>query len=694
MPHNDEFEPMKHAVPTNEFDNFSVSDRDDSSPDDAEVQLQADLLGVFLSQKWAAWSAARKEKEDQWLKNIRQFRSIYEPAILNNLKSTKKSQVYLQISKKKVLESFSHQTNTFFPGSGVRHWSINATPVPEVDATVTSPEARAQLDEIIKQDTKKMSTKIEDQLVEANYPNLFRSAVLDSTIMGTGIIVSGEVGVKDGKVFPKIRHLNPFDSYPDPDASIVEAMSGHFERMVISRKEFGDLRNSPDFDAELIDMLIIQNPKGNHVKLMWEWEYDDAHNKTTDINIESIRFEVLRFDGYLNGIELKDAGFPVGDENLTLEYRSEVWISGNRVLKATFSIPEQGERLPYNIFPHLKDSNQLHGVGVPETMNDSQDMINAGARRLIDDLATSGTIFEISREHLTASSKKTANEIYNGKIYFTDNTDLAFPAVRMSKIPTMSNELMSVISMFRKFMDDETTPGPGTGFTPTGTAGATRTASGLSILKGEADIVKNTPIKNIDDYLVVPLIKSLYQFNRKWFSEEFAGGLDVKVKALGSKSLQAKEVQNAQMANLLNIANNPTDASIVKRRETYSDMVESMGMNPDERIRTEEEVAMLSQNPQQEKLDSLAVEKLVLENEKIGKEINEIEAKTLKELSAVDHDKEALRQSGIKLEAEILAGISDRQKNQDGKNSNKLSATNPDDIRRDGLKTNNREGGS
>lgn len=695
MPHDDdqrvdEFDPMPEDNRDRVNDNkntdngaFGTGSVESEQPQ-TELGTHTDLLGTMLSNKWRAWSNARTEQEDQWLKNIRQDRSIYESWIENNIQKNK-SHLYLQITQKKDLESYAHQINTFFPGSGIKHWSISSTPIPEVERQINTPEAREQLDEIIKRNTKKMSKMIEDQLVEAGYSSLFRCGTLDSTVMGTGIIVSGEVGIKNGKIFPKIRYMNLFDGYPDPDAITVERMSGFFERMIISRKEFKDLSLSSGFDGDRIDEIILQNPRGNHVKLPWEHEYEHAHKKNNEVNTESMRFEVLKFDGYLNGMDFEEAGFDVSGDNRTVEHRVETWVSSNMVIKSEVSLPEENERLPYNIFPHFKNTNQLYGVGVPETMDDSQETINAGGRRLIDDLAISGTIFEVANDRLTRASQKTANEIHNGKIFFTENQDLAFPVIRMSKIPTQSAELMSVIALFRRFADDETQPSQGSSVSPpAGAASAARTASGLSILKGEADVVKNTPIKNIDDYLIVPMIKSLYDFNMKWFGHEFTGGLDVKVKALGSKSLLTKEIQNAQQVNLLNVSNNDRDALIVKRAETYANVVESMGMNPEDHINTPEEIARLSTNPQQEKIEALEIEKLVLENELIDKQINSEEANALKELSAVGHDKEILRQSGLKLQAEILAGIEERK-------DKKLSITTKNELRRDGLKTNDRE---
>lgn len=647
-----------------------------------------DRLGTMLWGMWFSWSEARKRQEDQWLKNIRQFKKRYEATILNNIKENR-SHSYLGITTKKVFEAYAFEIDSFFPGSGIKHWSIDPTPVPE---SMRMPEPQQQQEaaallEAIKTDTKNMSRLIADQLVEANYPNLFRSAVFDSTVLGTGILVSGEMNIVNGqKILPRIRYLSPFDCYPDPEAPDVESMSGVFERMVVNRRKFVGFGNKGGFDRERIEEIVLQNPKGNHSKLHWEDDLDDIYNKNSIIS-DTIRYEILRFEGYLNGLELSQVGIPIPQEALVTEFRVEAWISSNKTIFIDIKPDSDEPFYKYRIFPHQKEANKIWGMGVPEMMSDSQDLLNAGIRRQQDDLANAGVIFEVSERDITAGSKKTINDIYNGKIIFKEPGDLAYPAVRATKIPTISAELGAFIEMIRKFIDDETNmPSSGSGFAPTGTSSAQRTASGLSILKGQSDVIRNTPIKHIDDYLVVPMIKSLYQFNLKWFGENFIGGLDVKVKALGLKSLIAKEVQIPQLQNLLNNSNNALDAKIVKRENTYKSMVESVGLNPDETVRTEEEVAQLPQDPVQQELDSLSIEKAKLENDEIEARIKEIEAKTVKEFSAVDHDEELLRQSGIKLKTDILANARNNGKDEKKATSATVSKKK---IRRDNLVTNN-----
>lgn len=686
---------------------------------DNQSKTQGDRLGTFLWSTWFSWSQARRRQEDQWLKNLRQFKSKYEAQISQNFKANK-SKIYLGITNKKALESYSHEINIFFPGSGVKHWEITPTPVPEPvnpqvalasegqvvnqvaaqditqgQAPPVNPEKAAaeELKVVIKEDTNRMKKLIDDQLTEIDYPNLFRNAVLDSTVLGSGILASGEVDIvntTDGeRVFPKIRYLSPFDAYPDPDAPDVDSMSGFFERMIMNRRKFMALANKPGFDGDKIRTIVLENPRGNHVKQQWEHDLMHIYNRD-DIIPNTMQYEVLRYKGYLNGLELSMAGFEgVTPENLTTEYAVEAYISSNRTIFHEIRLAtdiEVGESFyPWRIFPHYKEANRIWGAGVPETIADSQEILNAATRRLIDDMATAGVIFEISVEHLTERAQKTVNDIYNGKIFLTTTGDLAFPVVRATKIPTLINELRSVIELFRKFIDDESNmPSSGSGFAPTGTASAQRTATGLSILKGQSDIIKNTPVKNIDDYLIVPLIKSLYQFNLKWFAESFEGGIDVKVRALGLKSLIAKEVQNAQLINLLNISNNPLDSKIVKRADVYRNATESMGLNPNENINSDEEIAANSSDPVKEESDRLVIEKLTLENEKIAKEIEKVEADTAKSLSAIEHDTEVLRQSGLKLELELIeakAGLNGKAKDVD--------ITEKEELRRDNLVTNN-----
>ena len=48
----------------------------------------------------------------------------------------------------------------------------------------------------------------------------------------------------------------------------------------------------------------------------------------------------------------------------------------------------------------------------------------------------------------------------------------------------------------------------------------TKTASGMSMLMGAANVSIKNVIKNIDDYPIEPMIKSFYDWNIRWTDDD------------------------------------------------------------------------------------------------------------------------------------------------------------------------------
>ena len=217
-----------------------------------------------------------------------------------------------------------------------------------------------------------------------------------------------------------------------------------------------------------------------------------------------------------------------------------IWISGHKVIKILIDDTVNKDR-KYFVFPYEQIPNQLWGVGVPEIMMDSQDVLNTAFRRLLDDVAMTGNQLEINVDRLDDRSVQNANKIKPWKIWYRTGGDEAYNAITVHKVPSMGNDLIQIIQMVRDFIDDETNlPSLISGQAPSqGTAGA-ETSSGLSQLMGAAQIVIKAVIKNIDDFLIQPLINSYYQFNMEWARDETIKG-DMKVQALGSTILIARK---------------------------------------------------------------------------------------------------------------------------------------------------------
>ena len=273
--------------------------------------------------------------------------------------------------------------------------------------------------------------------------------------------------------------------------------------------KYQNLKKKLALEEEVIDELFQDYPNGNHNREHHEIERQTLGNITTTAD-NSGYYEVLEYWGHVNGRELYDAGMRVEQEDFTRMFNCNVWISGHKVIKILIDDTVNSSR-KYFVFPYEQIPNQLWGVGVPEIMYDSQEVLNAAFRRLLDDVAMTGNQLEINVDRLDDRSVHNANKIKPWKIWYRTGGDEAYNAITVHKVPSIGPELISIIQMVREFIDDETNlPSLISGQAPTaGTAGA-ETSSGLSQLMGAAQIVIKSVVKNIDDFLVRPLIDAYY----------------------------------------------------------------------------------------------------------------------------------------------------------------------------------------
>ena len=139
--------------------------------------------------------------------------------------------------------------------------------------------------------------------------------------------------------------------------------------------------------------------------------------------------------------------------------------------------------------------------------------------------------------------------------------------------------------------------------------GVGRTASGMSMLMGAAAQNIKAVVRNIDDYLLGPLGKSLFAFNMQFnFDPEFVGDLDVK--ARGTESLMRNEVRSQRLLQFMQMTANPQMAPFVKYDFILRELASSMDLDEDKILNDPREAAiqqkmmaelqaMMPQQPQQ-----------------------------------------------------------------------------------------------
>lgn len=640
-------------------------------------------LGADLYKKFTQWRDHKRSIEEQWLKNLRAYNSVYEASITSKLDPDQSTQ-YIGITRMKTTAAYARLVDVFFPASGHKFWAIKSTPYPVLDKSIWEREDLVDQDtgedipdeEVLDNVTARMSTRIDDQLVEGNADTLLRAAIKDGCIYGSGVIKAGTIRVETRKnwvlapdgweiaeedsVVPGIEQVSPFDVYFDTNAASPESSIGVYHRHILNKSEVRDLVDEAGFREAVINELIHDYPDGNHNREHHEIERQNLGNITNFGN--SGNYEVLEYWGYIDALDLRNAGVRIPDDQMDRGFQANVWTSGHKVIKAQIDNSiDKGKK--FFVFPYEQISNQLWGVGVPEIMMDSQDVLNAAFRRLLDDMALSGNQLEINVDRLDDRSVNNANKIKPWRIWYRSGGDEAYNAIKVHNVPSNSEHFVRVIEMVRRFIDDETNlPSLVSGQAPTiGTEGA-ETASGLSMLMGAAQIVIKSVVKNIDDFLIKPLIRSYYNFNMEWSDDEGIKG-DMKVHALGSSILIAREVQNRNMIEFLGITNNEVDATLVKRPNMLRNIARNMGFDEDEAIKSDDQIRKEAEapDPVQQRLNELAIEKAEMENAEIQSRIDTNESETLKNKAEAAYKDEFLRQRRVKLAEDIKEARRNRE---------------------------------
>ncbi len=653
-----------------------IKDKDKVKVPNIEIKDESEVyaLGSRLFKRFCNWKDKKRKIEEQWLKNLRAYNSVYDAETRAKFDPNGSTQ-YIGITRMKTTSAYARLVDILFPANGHKFWGIKPTPFPTLNDEIYDKEdfideetgVPLTDEEILTETTSRMSSRIDDQLTESDADNLIRAALKDACTFGSGVIKAGMVKVERKKnwvkglgdwelvqedhIIPGIGQPSPFDVYFDINANSAEASIGTYERHVLNKEEVRDLKNSTGFREEVIEELITDYPDGNHNREHHEIERQSLGN--VQAFDSSGYFEVLEYWGYLDGKDLRDAGMDVEETQLKTGYMANVWISGHKVIKILIDESINKGR-KYFVFPYEQISNQLWGVGVPEIMMDSQDVLNTAFRRLLDDVAMTGNQLEINVDRLDDRSVANAHKIKPWKIWYRSGGDGTENAITVHKVPSIGADLIQIITMVRNFIDDETNlPSLISGQPLEGNAPGSETASGMSMLMGAAQVVIKSVVKNVDDFLIKPLIKSYYNFNMEWSMDEDIKG-DMKIEALGTSILIAKEVQTRLLSEFLTITANEFDMPLVKRPRILRKIAQNMGLDKDD-IKTDKEIRkeLNTPDPVEEKLKELAIEKAELENSELRAQIDVLDSEQAKNTSKIEYDKEFLRQRRIKLAEDI-----------------------------------------
>lgn len=560
-------------------------------------------FGKTLFDRFGQYMKDRRETELQWLRNLRQFRGIYDPEMERRI-PTDQSKAYPRITRTKVIGTVSRLMEMMFPQTE-KNWGIEESPLPDLSTgdlqlvlttleaemkpqgkVPTDDDIEAAIKSFAKTKAERMSLTMSDQLDEIDYIQLARRIVFSGVLYSCGILKGPQVVKKKARTWvrdpltskltakevekyaPEYESVSVWDWYPDMAAKIFSQMDGSFMRHIQSRVQFAELAKRPDFLKDEVEAYLRKNTAGNYTELHWETELRVKGDRKNLTDLTSRKYVSWEWWGIVSGHDLKACGVDITEKDLAGEFEANVWGIDNSIIKCKLT-PYDKQIRPYHVFIFEEDDINLLGNGLPNVMRDSQLAICEASRMMLDNASVvCGPIGEMNEDLLTPGQSL---DIHAFKMFLRQGTgaESAQPAIRMYNIDSHIAELESVINLFMSFADTETAlPPSALGDVTQGGSEALRTQGNLSMLMGAAALPIRDTVRNFDIF-TTSFISSLYYWNMQFNTDETIKG-DYTVIARGSTSLIAKEVRAIHLDQFV-ATMSPEEKMYLKTREVLEE---------------------------------------------------------------------------------------------------------------------------
>lgn len=651
---------MDKPLPEDTIDtSLAMSVEEDGNPEEQNIELSNTV--AYIKNQYERAKDARLTDEDRWLDAYRNYRGIYSSEV--QFTETEKSKAFIKVTKTKVLAAYAQVVDVLFAGSkfpiGIESRkfpnnvedtvSYNPNRLTEkkikdqtnldykIPLNISRPDIAKDLgvyeeklgpiaDELevdtsniqgsmvfepAKVAAQRMEKLMHDQLDESEAPKHLRSVAFETCLFGTGVMKGPFAQSKeyprwteDGdydpimETIPKMEYVSIWDFYPDPDARNMSEAEFTIQRHRLNRSQLRNLKKRPHFRDESIEIAIGYG--ADYYRNYWE---DALEEDNTSEQID--RFEVLEYWGVLDNELAEEADLELPDELVDQDQvQVNIWVCNGQILRLVLN-PFTPSRIPYLAVPYELNPYSFFGIGVAENMTDTQLLMNGFMRMAVDNGALSGNLLiEVDETNLVPGQDL---QVYPGKV-FRRQAGAPGQAIFGTKFPNVSQELLMMFDKSRQ-LADEATGIPSYSHGSGAVGGVGRTASGMSMLMGAAAQNIKAVVRNIDDYLLGPLGKSLFAFNMQFnFDPEFVGDLDVK--ARGTESLMRNEVRSQRLLQFMQMTANPQMAPFVKYDFILRELASSMDLDEDKILNDPREAAiqqkmmaelqaMMPQQPQQ-----------------------------------------------------------------------------------------------
>lgn len=598
----------------------------------AAAQPVVQGLVQHIRSHWSLAKTAKLEIERQMLEAVRAKAGRYSPDMEARLAQQGGSAIYMMLFATKARQAKALLNDVLVGAGAEKAWTISPTPKPDLppedvsqimqgvqqlvaqaemsgmsmsvdDIRVMLRDARDRLEDQIMQSAREESRKcedaLEDTLIEGDYLDALDEFLDDLTTFKSAFIkgpvvekaqklkwVPGPDGRSTAQVQEvktlKWKRVDPFMMYPAPWARSVD--DGFLiERHRLSRGDLSAMIGVDGYSEDAIRAVLDRHGSGGlHEWLQIDVSKANAENRNTVANSQNDLIDALQYWGNVSGKMLREWGMKdIKDDSK--EYPVECWLIGEFVVKAIIN-PDPLARRPYYSDGYSRVPGAFWHNCLYDLIQDCVNMCNAAARALANNMGlSSGPQVGVNVDRIAAGEDVT--EIFPWKIWQFTQDPMGSTAQPISFFQPSSNasELMAVYEKF-SLMADEYSGIPRYMTGTEGTPGAGRTASGLSMMVGNASKVIKSLVSSIDLRVTDKVLRRLFDWKMQYDDTfEFRGDLNIVPR--GALSLQVKEAANQARAQFLQMTANPLDLQIMGiegRAALLRESAKNLNMNPDD----------------------------------------------------------------------------------------------------------------
>jgi len=626
-----------------EFDD-EVLALDDSENDSDDLEY-AGIIRI-IRDKFQSSKDRRLTDEERWLSSYKNYRGVYDDT--TQFTETEKSQIFVKITKTKVLAAYGQVIDVLFAGNKFPI-GVENTPVPEgiadsvhIDAAVPEPlkaayeelnvgyagdgrevppgalSARdlgpiaedikgaedqvkegagntmtAAVYEPAKEAARRMEKKIHDQIAESDGNKHLRFVAFEQCLFGTGIIKGPFAQDVEYPRWDSDGSYNPvFKTRPRLEAVSIwnfypdaDAYNMDEAEHVVYRHRMSRSQLRELKDRPLFRGEAVERSIDAGPNYVKEYWEDVIDDSNYTMGVN--RWEVLEYWGVLDTETAEEAGLKLTKE---LKNKDQVqvnaWICGGNILRLVLN-PFKPTRIPFYAVPYELNPYSFFGIGVAENMEDTQQLMNGFMRMAVDNAVLSGNlIFEVDETNLVPGQDLS---VYPGKV-FRRQGGAPGQALFSTKFQNVANENMMLFDKSRQ-LADESTGIPSFSHGSTGVMGVGRTASGMSMLMGAAAQNIKTVVKNVDDYMLAPLGQAMFAFNMQFDFDPEANG-DLAVIARGTESLMRNEIRSQKLMQVMQLGANPAMAPMIKFDYILREIAASLDLDEDKIVNDPREAAI------------------------------------------------------------------------------------------------------